>query len=69
MTPTRKPAMSLYVDRECPERWIVRDREGRFWSVLPGEDAWTKREPFEPSSNACLEPVPGHYLALLGLTA
>src|SRR4051794_8575149 len=40
MITTRKPALSLYVDRGCPDRWIVRDREGRFWIIPPGENAW-----------------------------
>lgn len=31
--------MSLDVDKGCPERWIVRDTEGQFWVVPPGEDA------------------------------
>src|SRR5262249_39393636 len=32
MTPTRKPAMSLSVDKGPPANWVVRDREGRFWT-------------------------------------
>ena len=43
MVTTRKPVMSLYVDKGCPEHWIVRDPEGRFWVVPPGDDAWMKR--------------------------
>jgi hypothetical protein len=35
MTVTRKPAMSLYVQKGCPALWIVRDREDRFWIVPP----------------------------------
>ena len=35
MLTTRKPVMSLYVDKGCPEHWIVRDREGRFWPSRP----------------------------------
>jgi hypothetical protein len=67
MIATRKPAMSLYVDKQHPECWIVRDREGRFWVVPPGEDAWARRELFHPGEEAELEPVPGHYLYMLGL--
>jgi hypothetical protein len=67
MITTRKPVMSLYVDKGCPEHWIVRDREGRFWVVPSGENAWEKREPFHPSEDAELEPVPGHYMYMLGL--
>jgi hypothetical protein len=69
MTATRKPAMSLYVDKVRPEHWIVCDREGRFWIVSPGQDAWAKREPFQPSEEAELESVPGHYLYMLGITS
>ena len=29
MLTIRKPIMSLYVDKGCPEHWIVRDPEGR----------------------------------------
>ena len=64
---TRKPVMGLYVDKGCPEHWIVRDREGRFWLIPPGENAWEKREPFHPGEDAELEPVPGHYIYMLGL--
>jgi hypothetical protein len=67
MLTTRKPIMSLYVDKGCPEHWIVRDHEGRFWAIPPCEDAWEKREPFHPSEDAQLEPVPGHYMYMLGL--
>ncbi len=67
MLTIRKPVMSLYVDKSCPECWIVRDREGRFWVIPPGENAWENREPFHPSEDADLEPVPGHYMYMLGL--
>ena len=67
MKTTRKPVMSLYVDKGRPEHWIVRDPEGRFWVVPPGDDAWTKREPFHPSEDAEIEPVPSHYLYLLDI--
>jgi hypothetical protein len=67
MLTTRKPIMSLYVDKGCPEHWIVRDHEGRFWAIPPCDDAWEKREPFQPGEDAQLEPVPGHYMYMLGL--
>ena len=59
--------MSLYVDRGFPERWIVRDREGRFWILPPVPNAWERREPFESDEDAELEPIPGHYMYMLGL--
>jgi hypothetical protein len=64
---TRKPAVSLYVDRERPASWIVRDREGRFWLVPPGQHAWERRQPYQPTGETQLEPVPGHYRYMLGL--
>ena len=67
MPTARKPAMSLYVDRGCPANWIVRDRDGQFWIVPPGEGAWERRRPFQPSGETELEAVPGHYMHMLGL--
>ena len=32
--------VGLYVDKTCPEHWIVRDLQGRFWMVAPGENSW-----------------------------
>lgn len=59
--------MSLYVDKGRPESWIVRDRDGRFWAVPPGEDAWDRRRPFQPTGETELEPIPGHYMVMLGV--
>ena len=67
MTSTRKPALYLYVDKGCTEHWIVRDGEGRFWAVPPGENAWERRQPFQPTGEMELEPIPGHYKYMLGL--
>ena len=67
MMTTRKPAMSLYVDRGCPAHWIVRDLEGRFWVVPPGENAWERRQPYQPTGETELEPIPGHYRYMLDL--
>jgi hypothetical protein len=62
---SRMPA--LFVDRACTEHWIVRDPEGKFWIVPSIENAWECRRPFEPTEETELEPVPGHYLGMLGL--
>jgi hypothetical protein len=67
MTTNRKPAMSLYVAKGYPEHWVVRDGEGRFWVVPPGEDAWDRRQPFQPTGETELEAIPGHYMHMLGL--
>lgn len=67
MITTRKPALSLYVDKGYPEHWIVRDREGCFWVLPPVENAWEKREPYLRSEDSELESVPSHYIYILGL--
>lgn len=56
----------LFVDRSS-QHWIVRDPDGNFWLVPPADDAWEKRQPFEPSEEMQIEPVPGHYKYMLGL--
>ena len=67
MFTTEKPVVGLYVDKACPEHWIVRDHQGRFWMVPPGENPWERRQPFQPSEGTELEPIPGHYKSMLGL--
>jgi hypothetical protein len=62
----RKQAFMLYADRSA-QRWIVRDPDGNFWLLPPGEDGWGRREPFLPTDETDLEPVPGHYKDMLGL--
>ena len=59
--------VGIFVDKAYPERWIVRDAAGNFWIVPPGEDAWAKREPFYPTEETELRPIPGHYKYVLGL--
>ncbi len=58
--------MSIFVDKSM-QQWIVRDAEGRFWIVPADEEGWKQREPFTPTEETELEPVPGHYHYLLGL--
>jgi hypothetical protein len=62
-----QPQVSLYVDRSLPSWWIVRDRDGDFWMVPPGERAWDRRQPYTLTEDAQLESVPGHYKYLLGI--
>jgi hypothetical protein len=59
--------LALYVDRSNPQ-WIVLDAEGNYW-LVPGDDAspWDQRQPFHPTEETELEPVPGHYKSMLGL--
>ena len=66
MLTVRKRAVALYVDRST-QQWIVRDPEGNFWIVPSVDDAWEHREPFEPTEDTDLEPIPGHYKYLLQL--
>ncbi len=61
----RQPAAS-FVDRSYPQ-WIVRDPQGNFWQVPSYENAWEQRQPYQPTEQSNLEPVPGHYRDMLGL--
>ena len=66
MISTRRQTISLYVERSS-HQWIVRDAEGNFWIVPGVDDAWDHREPFYPTEETDLEPVPGHYKYMLNL--
>jgi hypothetical protein len=67
MLTLRKNVMTLYVDR-TNQQWIVLDGEGNFWIVPTGDDnPWNQRQPFFPTEETELEPVPGHYKYMLGL--
>ena len=63
----RKNVVTLYVDRSS-QQWIVLDPEGNFW-IVPSQDEnpWGQRQPFYPTEETELEPVPGHYKYMLGL--
>jgi hypothetical protein len=62
----RKRAVALFADRSSL-RWIVRDPEGNYWRLPPVANAWDHREPYQPTQDSDLEPVPGHYKDMLGL--
>ena len=66
MLAVRKSAVAIYVDRATGQ-WIVRDPDGNFWVVPSGVNAWDQRQPFEPTDDSQLEPIPGHYRYLLEL--
>ena len=66
MHPTRKNAVSLFADR-ATRQWIVLDPDGNFWIVPSTDDCWNQRQPFYPTEETELEPVPGHYKSMLGL--
>jgi hypothetical protein len=59
--------VGIFVDRARPEFWVARDADGNFWIVPPVENAWDNREPFYPTDETQLEPIPGHYKYVLGL--
>jgi hypothetical protein len=61
-----KTAVAIYVDRSR-QQWVVRDREGNFWLVPSTENPWEDRQPFHPTEETELEPVPGHYRCMLDL--
>ena len=67
MLVTEKRAIAIFVDKTHREHWIVRDADGDFWIVPPVENPWANRQAFEPTDSTELEPVPGHYIYMLGL--
>lgn len=66
MIPTTKQQMALFVDRSS-NQWVVRDAHGSFWTLPSVPNAWDHRVPFDPSDKVELDPIPGHYKAMLGL--
>ncbi len=58
--------VALYVDK-ASQQWIVRDSEGNLWSLPFTDNPWDNRQPFSPTEETELEPVPGHYKYMLGL--
>jgi hypothetical protein len=58
--------IALYVDK-ASQQWVVRDTEGNFWSLPSTNKPWGERQPFSPTEEMELEPVPGHYKYMLGL--
>ena len=66
MTVLRTHVVSIFVDRSS-RQWIVLDREGCYWVVPANEEGWNQRQPFLPTDESELEPVPGHYRYMLGV--
>jgi len=58
--------MVLFVERSY-QQWVVRDPEGNFWLLPVVDNPWDYRQPFSPTPESELEPVPGHYISMLGL--
>jgi hypothetical protein len=63
--PTQR-VVALYVDK-ASRQWVVRDHQGNFWSLPSTDNPWDERQPFFPTEETDLEPVPGHYKDTLGL--
>jgi hypothetical protein len=61
-----KERVALFVEKSS-QHWVVRDPEGNFWTVPPVENGWDHRQPFYPTEESALDPVPRHYIYLLGL--
>ncbi len=66
MAEVKKFVGFLYVDK-AGGQWIVRDPEGKLWSLPMAANPWEERQPFTPSEETELEAVPGHYKSMLGL--
>ena len=64
MLETQKVA--LFVDK-ASQQWVVRDSAGHFWTIPSVEGAWDRRQPFNPTEETELEPIPGHYIHMLQL--
>jgi hypothetical protein len=69
MLTLRKNVVTLFVDRSS-QKWIVLDRNGDYWTVpSANENPWNQRQPYIPTEETELEPVPGHYKYMLGIPA
>jgi hypothetical protein len=66
MLTVRKRMGGLYVEKGS-QQWVVLDPEGNFWVVPSDDNPWDHRQPFHPTEETDLEPVPGHYKYMLGL--
>jgi hypothetical protein len=53
--------------RSYCRQWVVRDPEGSFWILPSVNHPWEHRQPFHPTPETDLEPVPGHYKDMLEL--
>ncbi len=67
MLTLRRNEVKIYVDR-ASRQWVVLDADGNFWSLPSTDNPWGDRRPFNPAEETDLEPVPGHYKYVLGIT-
>lgn len=61
-----KQRIRLYVDR-VSLRWIARDEDGSFWALAQNDNPWEHRQAIQSTDQLQLEPVPGHYIHMLGI--
>jgi hypothetical protein len=66
MLTIKRQSVTLYVDRPS-QQWVARDSDGDYWVIPAVDEPWNHRQPFTPSDESVLEPVPGHYKYMLGL--
>jgi hypothetical protein len=66
MTAIQKHVIAIFVDKSS-QQWVVRDADGHFWLLPAGENPWDHRQPFDPTEETELEPIPGHYKYMLDL--
>ena len=66
MITVKKQIVTIFVDKSS-QQWVVRDPDGNFWLLPAGDNPWDYRQPFEPTEEMELEPIPGHYKYLLNL--
>lgn len=66
MNTEKNRPVALFADH-ISNQWVVRDPEGSFWIVPYGDKGWNQRQPFYPTEDSELEPVPGHYIHMLDL--
>ena len=66
MTTATKQVVAIFVDKSS-QQWVVRDADGNFWLLPAGDNPWGHRQPFDPTEETELEPIPGHYKYMLDL--
>ena len=66
MTAIHKQVIAIFVDKSS-QQWVVRDAEGNFWLLPAVDNPWDHRQPFDPTEETELEPIPGHYKYMLDL--
>jgi hypothetical protein len=66
MTTIQKYVVAIFVDK-LSQQWVVRDADGNFWLLPAVDNPWEHRQPFDPTEETELEPIPGHYKYMLDL--